>query len=72
MSYNVAMIHNEGIVDRVIRTNAGVAILSLVFVGPKTLLGLFGLLPLVTGLTGICPLYNVIGISTCRKEASAS
>jgi hypothetical protein len=28
----------------------------------------FGLLPLITGLTGVCPLYIPFGISTLEKE----
>ncbi len=62
---------NEGSLDRVIRVIVGVAGLSLVFLGPKSLLGLFGLIPLVTGLAGNCPLYTVFGISTCEKKAAA-
>ncbi len=41
---------NIGTIDRVIRILAGLGILSLVFVGPKTLWGLIGILPLLTGL----------------------
>ena len=58
---------NEGVVDRSLRVIAGVALLSLVFVGPKTLWGLIGLLPLATGIGGNCPLYSVLGIRTCPK-----
>jgi hypothetical protein len=42
---------------------------SLVFVGPKTLWALFGLIPLVTGLTGNCPLYSLFGVNSCSKKA---
>jgi hypothetical protein len=56
---------NEGTLDRTIRVLAGLAILSLAFVGPKTPLGFIGAVPLVTGLIGFCPLYRVLGISTC-------
>ncbi|MCW8957049.1 MAG: DUF2892 domain-containing protein, partial [Gammaproteobacteria bacterium] len=38
---------------------------SLVFVGPKTLWGLIGLVPLITGLFGFCPAYKLLGMSTC-------
>jgi hypothetical protein len=58
---------NVGSVDRGIRILAGLAILSLVFVGPKTLWGLLGILPLLTGLIGWCPPYHLLGISTCGK-----
>ena len=57
---------NVGTIDRVARIVVGLALLALVFVGPKTLWGLIGLVPLFTGLARSCPLYSVFGISTCR------
>ena len=59
---------NESSVDRAIRVAAGLGLLSLTIVGPQTLLGLFGILPLITGLVGSCPLYRLLGISTCTAE----
>jgi cadmium resistance protein CadD (predicted permease) len=59
---------NEGLVDRAIRVLLGCGLLVLVFVGPKTLWGLFGLIPLTTGLVGFCPLYAVLGFSTCSTQ----
>lgn len=56
---------NEGTVDRVLRVLAGAALVSLVFVGPETPWGWIGLVPLVTGLVGNCPVYSLLGISTC-------
>lgn len=56
---------NEGTLDRTIRIVLGLAILSLAFIGPKTLLGYIGLVPLVTGLIGFCPLYKILGLNTC-------
>jgi hypothetical protein len=56
---------NEGTADRVLRVAVGIGILSLVFVGPQTLWGLVGLVPLMTGLVGSCPLYTLFGMSTC-------
>jgi hypothetical protein len=56
---------NEGAVDRTLRVIVGVALLSLVFVGPKSLWGLVGVVPLLTGLVGNCPLYTLLGINTC-------
>ena len=64
--------HNEGTVDRVIRVVAGLAGISLVFFGPKTLLGLIGFIPLVTGLAGNCPLYSLFGVNTCGKRTVQS
>ncbi len=56
---------NEGAIDRVLRVVVGLGVLSLVFLGPKTPLGYIGLVPLLTGLIGICPLYSLLGINTC-------
>ena len=56
---------NEGTVDRALRVVVGLVLLALVFVGPKTMLGLIGIVPLATGLVGFCPLYRLIGMSTC-------
>ena len=62
---------NEGTLDRTIRIVLGLALLSLTLVGPRTLLGLVGAVPLLTGIVGFCPLYALVGIRTCpasRKE----
>lgn len=59
------MTRNESNLDRGLRIILGLVLLSLVFVGPQTLWGLIGLVPLVTGLLGSCPVYSVLGISTC-------
>jgi Protein of unknown function (DUF2892) len=56
---------NEGSLDRAVRVVAGLVLLSLVFVGPKSLWGLIGLVPLATGLLGSCPAYTLLGIRTC-------
>jgi len=56
---------NEGKTDRTLRVLAGAALISLVFVGPQTAWGWIGLLPLVTGLVGNCPVYSLLGINTC-------
>jgi hypothetical protein len=50
---------NEGPLDRTLRIIVGLGLLSLVFIGPQSLWGLVGLVPLVTGLTGFCPLYRM-------------
>jgi hypothetical protein len=56
---------NEHAIDRAIRVVLGLALLSLVFVGPHTPWGFVGLVPLLTGLVGTCPIYTALGIRTC-------
>jgi len=60
---------NEGSVDRALRVLVGLVLLALVFVGPQTLWGLIGIVPLATGLLGNCPLYSILGINTCGLDA---
>jgi len=68
------MLTNESSIDRLVRIVLGVVLLSLVFVGPKTMWGIIGAIPLLTGVVGFCPLYRLVGLSTCpvptRKPAA--
>ena len=59
---------NEHPLERTLRVLIGLGLVSLVFVGPKTPWGYLGLLPVVTGLSGMCPLYSIFGFSTCRTS----
>jgi hypothetical protein len=54
--------NNVGSLDRILRVALGVGLLAMVFVGPQTPLGWLGLVPLLTGLFGTCPLYSLIGL----------
>lgn len=59
---------NEGTVDRAIRILAGIALLALFFLNPDASWrnwALIGIVPLATGLLGTCPLYSILGLSTC-------
>jgi len=60
---------NIGTIDKAIRIVAGLVLLSLVFVGPKSLLGLIGIVPLLTGLLSWCPAYTIVGIATKKENA---
>ncbi len=59
---------NVGTVDKVIRIILGLVLIALVFVGPQTPWGWIGIIPLVTGLIGFCPLYSVLGMNTCGAK----
>ncbi|MDZ7786896.1 MAG: DUF2892 domain-containing protein [Halofilum sp. (in: g-proteobacteria)] len=61
---------NVGTLDRTLRVLVGVALVSLVFVGPQTPWGWIGLVPLATAAFGFCPAYRLIGLSTCRGARS--
>jgi hypothetical protein len=61
---------NVGSMDRTLRILVGLGLLSLVFVGPQTPWGLIGLVPLLTGLVGVCPAYSLFGMNTCSRKLS--
>ncbi len=67
---------NEGMVDRALRVVLGVALLIIGFavIGGTAgaIVGIVGLVPLLTGLAGWCPLYSVFGIKTTGTADSAS
>jgi len=56
---------NVGGIDKILRIIVGLALLSLTLVGPQTLWGLIGVVPLLTGIANFCPLYSLIGLNTC-------
>ncbi|TVP89326.1 MAG: DUF2892 domain-containing protein [Thioalkalivibrio sp.] len=62
---NLAPTVNVGTFDRVLRIFVGLVLLSLVFIGPQTLWGLVGLVPLATGLFRWCPGYSLLGMNSC-------
>jgi hypothetical protein len=64
------LVVTEHPIERVIRVLIGLGLISLVFIGPKTPWGWIGLLPILTGATGICPLYTVLGISTGPRKTA--
>jgi hypothetical protein len=63
------MVHNEAGWDRAARVLLGILGLSMLIAGPKSVWGLLGLVPLMTGLAGHCPLYQVLGVNTCALKA---
>lgn len=66
---------NEGMVDRGIRVILGIALIAFAIpVGfPETgwnWIGWIGIVPLLTGLIGWCPIYSAMGVSTCPSKAA--
>ncbi len=63
------MKQNVGTIDRAIRAIAGIGLISLVFVGPQTVWGWIGVVPLATAVIGWCPPYSLLGINTCGTKS---
>jgi len=55
---------NTGKVDRIIRIVVGALLVGNVFVGIQSPIGWIGLILILTGLFGTCPLYSLLGINT--------
>jgi hypothetical protein len=65
---------NVGSIDRVLRVLVGIGLLALVFVleGDARWFGLIGILPLATALFRFCPVYGLLGLSTCPLERKSA
>jgi hypothetical protein len=59
---------NEGAIDRSVRVVAGVVLIGLSLTGLIGPWGYIGIVPLVTGAVGMCPLYSLLGVSTCPAQ----
>ena len=62
------MAQNVGGIDKWLRIAVGIILIVLGLFGPLGWWGALGLVPLLTGLAGHCPLYSVIGANTCTPE----
>lgn len=56
---------NEGTLDRLLRVGAGLALIGMAATDVIGLWGYVGIVPLLTGAVGVCPLYSVLGVCTC-------
>jgi hypothetical protein len=55
---------NEGTADRIARIALGLALLYIALSG-RGAWGYLGIVPLLTGALGSCPIYSLLGINTC-------
>ena len=60
---------NVGGTDRILRIVVGLALIAWFFMDQGTgfwhWAKLIGIVPLATGLMSSCPLYSILGLSTC-------
>jgi len=59
---------NVGGIDKILRIVVGIVLVSLAALGIVGIWGWIGVVPLLTGLFGRCPLYPLLGISTCPMK----
>jgi Protein of unknown function (DUF2892) len=59
------MTSNVGGIDRILRIGAGVVLVGLAATGTVGAWGWIGVVPLLTGAIGFCPVYPLLGMNTC-------
>jgi len=56
---------NEGMLDRTLRVTAGLVLIGLAATDTIGMWGYIGVVPLLTGAVGWCPLYSLLSINSC-------
>jgi hypothetical protein len=59
---------NIGVLDRALRVGVGVLLIALAVGGTIGFWGYIGVVPLLTGVVGNCPVYSFFGLSTCPRS----
>ncbi|WP_291992180.1 DUF2892 domain-containing protein [Candidatus Accumulibacter sp. ACC003] len=62
---------NVGGIDKILRIVVGIALITLAAIGVIGVWGWIGVVPLLTGLFGVCPAYSLLGANTCPIKKSA-
>jgi hypothetical protein len=62
---------NEHPVERIVRVAVGAGLVGLAVMGNIGAWGYIGVVPILTGAMGTCPLYTLFGISTCPVKSKA-
>lgn len=61
---------NVGSIDRIARVVIGLVLIGLALTGTIGAWGWIGVVPLITAAIGNCPLYSVLGFSTCPVKSA--
>jgi hypothetical protein len=56
---------NECTLDRTVRVVAGLTLVALAATNTLGAWAYIGVVPIITGAFGLCPLYSLLGINTC-------
>ena len=62
---------NVGGIDKILRIVAGLALIALAIAGIGSPWTWIGVVPLLTGIVGFCPVYPLLGLSTCPIKKAA-
>jgi len=58
---------NVGNLDRALRIVIGIGLMALAASGIIGMWGYLGIVPLLTGVVALCPLYSLLGIATTSR-----
>lgn len=58
------MSNNLGILDRTLRIASGMLLVALAAPGTIESWGYLGVLGMLTGVAGVCPVYSMLGLDT--------
>lgn len=61
---------NVGGIDRILRVVLGLVLIGLTLSGAIGAWGWIGIVPIATAAMGFCPLYTVLGFSSCPMKKS--
>ena len=63
---------NVGMIDRVVRILLGAALITFAMIGEGVAakFGWVGVIPLLTAFAGFCPVYTLLGVSSCACKKS--
>jgi Protein of unknown function (DUF2892) len=59
---------NVGSIDRALRVIGGIALIALAGTGTVGYWGYIGIVPLLTGAFGTCPVYTMLGMNSCGMK----
>ena len=62
---------NVGGIDKILRILVGILLIVMAYMNVVGVWGYVGVVPLLTGLIGWCPLYPLLGISSCPLKKSS-
>ncbi len=63
------MKNNMGSIDRALRIIVGLILMGLAMTGAVGWWGWIGIVPVVTGALGSCPVYSIVGVNTCGNKS---
>ncbi|MBL8413436.1 MAG: DUF2892 domain-containing protein [Propionivibrio sp.] len=61
---------NVGGIDKILRIAVGIVLIAMAYMNVVGVWGYIGVVPLLTGLIGWCPIYPMLGISSCPMKKS--